>query len=250
MGINVYHYTSLDVLKKVIESKRLRFTKMNSLSDKSEYKYGIQLLKNKIIEFENNNNIGNKFDTELLDKFSFSDDLYSISFTENGDNLAFWNSYYVDKITPVSIGFLHDKVFSDGFIINHCKYDDPYHAMGKERYNWFRQIFDIRNILQISKNREYIHITFQTAHIKQKAFEIEKEWRAVSFLSKNGALGKFYRNGKEIEYFDQDFNVDSICEIIVGPSIQQELNYQEISSLISNSRLNCIVSKSIIPLEL
>lgn len=112
MGIKVYHYTSLDVLKKILESKRLRFTKMNSLNDKCEYKYGIQLLKNRIIEFENNNNVADKFDTELLDKFLFSDKLYSISFTNNGDDLAFWNSYYVNKITPVSIGFIKDNVFS------------------------------------------------------------------------------------------------------------------------------------------
>lgn len=122
--------------------------------------------------------------------------------------------------------------------------------MNKDRYIWFRHIFDIRNILQLSKNREFIHITFQTAHIKHKAFEIEKEWRAVSFRSSNGLLGKFNRNGKEIEYFDQYFNIESISEIIVGPSKQQDLNYQEISSLISNHRLNCLVEKSDIPLEL
>jgi hypothetical protein len=237
-------------LKKILDYKRLRFTNINSLNDKSEYKYGIELLKNRIVEFENNNKIENKFDTKLLDEFSFSDKLYSISFTENGNDLAFWNSYYVDKITPVSIGFIHDKVFSEEFIINYCIYDDPYLMMGKERYKWFRQIFDIGNIIEISKNREYIHFTFQTAHIKQKAFEIEKEWRAISFRSKNGLFGTFPRNGNEIEYFDEHFNIESINEIIVGPSKQQKLNCQEIESLISNHGLNCLIKKSDIPIEL
>jgi len=249
MGKTIYHYTSLEVLKKILDYKILRFTKMNSLSDKSEYKYGIELLKNRIVEFENNNKIENKFDTKLLDQFSFSDELYSISFTENGNDLTFWNSYYVDKITPVSIGFVHDKVFSEEFIINYCIYDDPYPMMGKEVYKWFRQIFDIGK-KEISKNQEYIHITFQTAHIKQKAFEIEKEWRAISFCSKNGLFGTFPRNGKEIEYFDEHFNIESIHEIIVGPSKQQELNCQEIESLISNHGLNCLIKKSDIPIEL
>ncbi len=95
---------------------------MNSLNDKSEYKHGIQLLKNKIIEFEINNNITNGFDTDLLDIFSFPNNLYSISFTKNGDDLAFWNSYYVDKATAVCIGFLKDKVFNNDFIINRCTY--------------------------------------------------------------------------------------------------------------------------------
>lgn len=250
MGIKVYHYTSLDVLKKILEFKRLRFTKMNSLNDKSEYKYGIQLLKNRIIEFENNNSVASKFNTELLDKFSFPEKLYSISFTENGNDLAFWNSYYVDKITPVSIGFMKDEVFSEGFTINQCKYINPYPIMSKERYEWFRYIFDRRNILNLSKNRDYIHITFQTAHIKHNAFAIEREWRAISYCSSSGLVGKFNRNGKEIDYFDQHFNIESIREIIVGPSKQQDMNYQEISSLISNHKLNCLVEKSDIPLEL
>lgn len=250
-GIKVYHYTSLEVLKKILLSHRLRFTKMHSLNDRTEYKYGIQLLKNKIIEYEKNNYITVKFDIELLDRFSFLDNLYSISFTENGDDLTFWNSYYVDKLTPVSIGFKSNTVFSNNeFIINHCIYDDPYPAMGKERYEWFRQIFDIRNIIKISKNREYIHITFQTAHIKQKPFEIEREWRAVSFAPKNGMFGKYLRNDEEIEYFDQEFHLESISEIIVGPSRKQEMNYNEVSSLISNYDLKTLVKKSMIPIEL
>lgn len=249
--VTVYHYTSLEVLKKILLSQRLRFTKINSLNDRSEYKYGIQLLKNRIIEYETNNNIKNRFDTNLLDKFSFTDKLYSLSFTENGDNLAFWNSYYVDKTAPISIGFKSNIIFNNNdFKINRCIYDDPYPLMGKERYEWFKQIFDIRNIMQISKNHEYIHITFQTAHIKQKAFEIEKEWRAVNFGSKNGLFGKFFRNNKEVDYFDQLFNVKSIFEIVVGPSMQQEQNYQEVISFLSNQELNFIVKKSTIPIEL
>ena len=110
--VKVYHYTSLEVLKKILFSQRLRFTRMNSLNDRSEYKYGIQLLKNKIIEYETNNNIKNRFDANLLDKFSFTDKLYSLSFTENGDNLAFWNSYYVDKTAPISIGFKSNIIFN------------------------------------------------------------------------------------------------------------------------------------------
>ena len=250
MGATVYHYTSIDTLKKILSGEKLRFTKMNSLNDKSEYKHGIQLLKNKIIEFENNNNIASKLNLDLLDRFSFCDKLYSLSFTENGDDLAFWNSYYVDKETPVSIGFIGDKIFNNDFIINRCIYGDPYEPMGEERYLWFTKIFDIQNIFQLPKNREYIHITFQTAHIKNKAFEIEKEWRAVNFGRKEGVFGKFNRNGKEVEYFDYNFNINSICEIILGPSKQKDINYQQTASLISRSKLNCLLRKSMIPLEL
>ena len=250
MRNTVYHYTSIEVFRKIVEFKKLRFTQMNSLNDKSEYKYGLQLIKNKIVEFENDNNISSRFDVNILDNFMFSDDLYSISFSENGDNLAFWNSYYVNKTTPISIGFVQNKVFNNDLIINPCKYDDPYPKMTKERYVWFKQIFDIQNILMLPKNREFIHITFQTAHIKKKPFEIEKELRAISFPPKNVLIGKFYRGEKEINYFDQRINLNSICDIIVGPCSQQEKNYNEISQLIADNDLNSIVNKSDIPFEL
>lgn len=250
MGDIVYHYTSLEVLQKILVGNKLRFSKMNSLNDKSEYKHGIQLLKSKIDEFETKNNIINKFNINLLDNFSFPNNLYSISFTKNGDDLAFWNSYYVDKTTAICIGFLKDKVFDTDFIINRCIYGDPYPPMSNERYVWFTEIFKTQNLLQLSKNREYLQITFQTAHIKHKAFEIEQELRAVSFGSKNAEFGKFNRNGKEIEFFDQKFNLDSICEIIIGPSITQEMNYLLAKSLIFDKKLVCTIEKSAIPIEL
>lgn len=246
----VYHYTSLEVLKKIINTGKLRFSKMNSLNDRTEYRHGIELLKSKIVEFENKHNIVDGFDTTLLDKFSFPDSLFSISFTKNGDDLTFWNSYYVDKNEPVCIGFLKEQVFDNNFIVNNCIYGDPYPPMSKERYQWFMDIFRRQNILQLCKNREYIQITFQTAHIKNKAFEIEQEMRAVSFGVKSSEFGKFQRNGKDVEYFDHTFNLESIAEIIIGPSRTQKDNYLKIDLLIQGKKLNCSLKKSQIPLEL
>ena len=64
------------------------------------------------------------------------------------------------------------------------------------------------------------------------------------------SIGKFNRGSKEINYFDQSINLNSICEIIVGPSSQQEINYKEISRLLADLGLNSHVIKSEIPLEL
>lgn len=246
----VYHYTSLDVLQKILASNKLRFTKMNFLNDKSEYKHGIQLLKRKIEEYETNNNVVDKFNSDLFDHFSFPNSLYSISFTKNGDDLAFWNSYYVDKTTAVCIGFLKDKVFDADFVVNRCVYGDPYPPMSSERYSWFTEIFKPQNLSELAKNREYLQITFQTAHIKDKAFEIEQELRAISFGSKNSEFGKFNRNGKEVEFFDQEFNLNSICEIVIGPSSAQERNYMFAKLLIMDKKLICSIKKSAIPIEL
>ncbi len=106
--IQLYHYTSVEVLSKILNSQKLRFTQINSLNDLSEYKYGIELLKQKMVEYEQNNFIKNHFDTSLLDQFSFLNSLCSVSFTENRDAYSFWNSYYVPKNGAICIGMYRE----------------------------------------------------------------------------------------------------------------------------------------------
>lgn len=77
----IYHYTSLDTLSKILANRTLRFTNMDNLNDKSEYRYGVELLKNKILEYETNFGVRNPFDVDLLDRFMFAGELFSISFT-------------------------------------------------------------------------------------------------------------------------------------------------------------------------
>lgn len=248
----IYHYTSLDVLSKIISTRKLRFTQLSSLSDTSEYKYGIQLLKDKIVEYERTNHIIiiDKFNVSLLDEFTFLNQLCSISFTENGNDNMFWNSYYVPKEDAVSIGFNRQNISNNQFICNKCIYGDPYPKMNKHRYEWFRNIFDIKNIIKLCKNIEYIHITFQTAHIKNIAFKSENEWCAVSFMPEEKEQNYFIRNNKRIQCYDQLFNLNSINEIYIGPSVKQNDTYKCVNKLISLNNMACKIIKSDIPLEL
>jgi len=246
----IYHYTSSDVLEKIITCKKLRFTNIISLKDKNEYKHGVQLLKNKIIEYENTHTITSKFDTSFLDRFTFAKSHYSVSFSELGDFLGFWNSYYVPKTGGIAIGFNREQVFERGFIINPCIYGDPYPPMGKDRYLWFKTIFDKKNIINISKNIEYIRITFQTAHIKEKCFEIEKEWRAIGYAPIDTQIVYFKKNDKEVKFFDYPININSIWEVIIGPSENQELIFADVRQIINTYGLNCKIVKSTIPLSL
>lgn len=240
----LFHYTSISTLEKILSNKTFRLTNLDNLNDKSEYRYGIDLLKNKIADFERRNHINPPFDLTLLDRFMFSGKLYSTSFTENGDDLYFWNSYYIDRYSPVAIGIDKDTLFSSSLILNKCIYGDPYSEIGIERYNWFRKIL----LLAISKNKELIHITFQTAHIKQACFAVEKEWRAVSFpLS---TVQKFERDNMKCHCFDYPINMAGIKSIIVGPCKEQHRNYDMINSMIKNLGLEIDVVYSKIPLSL
>lgn len=248
--IQIYHYTSVEVLNKILNTKKLRFTQMNSLNDISEYKYGIELLKQKIVEYEQKHLIKRTFNTSLLDQFTFLNSLCSTSFTENRDDYSFWNSYYVPKNGAVCIGIYKDLISDGAFIANKCIYGDPYPLMEEKRYEWFTKIFNINNILYLSKNIEYIHITFQTAHIKDPRFAIEREWRAVSFLPPQNEQSEFERNGKKIRCFDQPFNTNSIFEIVIGPSISQKQTFEKVKELITKYKIECDIIKSSLPLRL
>ena len=93
-------------------------------------------------------------------------------------------------------------------------------------------------------------MTFQTAHIKNKVFEPENELRAVSFLPDGNQLYEFERNGKKIKCYDQHFNIDSIKEIIIGPSPIQSETFKIVQEIINTYKINCALSKSVIPLIL
>lgn len=242
----IYHYTSLDTLSKILANCTLRFTNMDNLNDKSEYRYGVELLKNKILEYEANSGVRNPFDVDLLDRFMFAGELFSVSFTEGADDLYFWNSHYVPANNGVSIGFEIAEIFGPELIVNKCIYGDPYGKMGRNRYLWFRNLFI--DPLSISKNLEFIHITYQTGYIKHPAFSLEKEWRTITFPLKE--TGVFNSVRGECLYFDYPFNIKSIKEIVVGPSINLSENTNCVEYLIRQYQMNCTVRTSCIPLSL
>lgn len=244
--MKVYHYTSIDTLNKILTNKSFRFTNLNDLNDKSEYKYGISLLKSKTQEYENKHNIKNRINPDMFDWFLFDGDLYSTSFTENGDDLNFWNSYYIEKNNSLSIGIDKDRLFNGELSINKCKYGDPYPEMDSETYNWLKSLFG--NVLLIHKDLNFIKITYQTAFVKQSCFSSENEWRCVTFPM--GEVHTFRRRDRNCRYFDYAINLNAIVDIIVGPSNKQIDNFNSVNNLISKLGIEINVSRSNIPLEI
>lgn len=249
----IYHYTSAEVLSKILISKKLRFTEMRSLNDTSEYLYGLQLLKDKITQYEIANHIETLFDLSQFDKLFHTNELCSISFTKKRDDLSFWNSYYVPKKGAVAIGFNRDALADKRtYIANDCVYGDLYPSLTKADYEWFKMLLDIRYLAQQEDMRYKLHhLTFQTAHIKHKAFKLEDEVRAVSFLTRRPEpLNEFERDGKIIKCIDLPFNINSINEIIIGPSVVSQDTYKLVKELLNEYGVKCNVFVSNIPLNL
>ena len=105
---NIYHYTSVDALMKIIENKKLRFTECRFLNDKNEFK-GLSEILDKIKtnlnelmqenweeinqladeEYENNFKMVNKSGSILFKKNKY----YILSFSTEKDSLPLWNYY-------------------------------------------------------------------------------------------------------------------------------------------------------------
>ncbi len=184
MDNSVYHYTSLDAFTKIIKGEKLWFTHIDCLNDTSEYSHYDIVLEKAIDEVKketiiNTNELENRLD--IIHKFKklFHPDIYTFSFSNNGNSIPMWN--YYSEVSGISLGFnkiLLTKMMSEYYIRkaiafsgNDIIYDeDKQIVMFKE---------NIYKTINESKNLEFdFHI------IKKDCFKYEDEYR-FALLSKN-----------------------------------------------------------------
>jgi len=101
----IYHYTSLQGLKSIIETQKIYCTNINFLNDKKEYKYGVDLIRCIIENFkgEDSNILILKMVEENIDLI-FNSERYVTCFSKNGDLLSQWRAY-ANHGKGVAIGF-------------------------------------------------------------------------------------------------------------------------------------------------
>lgn len=244
--MELYHYTSIDTLEKILSNQTFRFTNMKDLNDSTEYSYGVNLLKKSVLEFEKRNGIMDEIDLSMFDRFMFDGQLYSVSFTECEDDIVYWNSHYITPNKSVSIAVESNYLFDENVNIYKCIYTNPYINMCKERYVYFKRLFKYPFL--IPEDGEWKQFTYQTAFLKQGGFSSEKEWRGVVFPLKN--ISTFNRNGRRCKYFDYNININGINRIIIGPSNYQNENIHKVNNLLRLLNLNIHIESSKLPLVL
>ena len=248
----VYHYTSINTFEKILQSKALRFTNLRDVNDKSECYYGLNLLLDRVTDYENKRGIelNKRIPQSFFHHFFFTNYLYSVSFTENGDDLVFWNSHYIDKNKAVSIGFETATLENSGFRLNFCIYGDPYpHSLDADTYMMLRHFY--LDPEQIPKNLKFIQMTHQSAHIKNESFEPEKEWRAIFLPHMRLEPNIFKRGDKSCRYFDLPFDVRAITKVVVGPAGDNICrNIDMVKEIARKYKIEIDIDYSKIPLEL
>lgn len=107
----LYHYTSPEGLKGIIENKTLFATDLRYMNDSAEYRYVLEMIKNNIdVLCGDDEKIkdGVLFSVDLALFHGLSDPIhrYSISFSMQEDSLTMWNYYTKgDSVKGYAIGF-------------------------------------------------------------------------------------------------------------------------------------------------
>lgn len=248
----VYHYTSINTFEKILQSKALRFTNLRDVNDKSECYYGLNLLLDRVTDYENKRGIrlSNRIPISFFHHFFFTNYLYSASFTENGDDLVFWNSHYIDKNNAVAIGFDTARLENVNFRLGFCIYGDPYpQNMDADTYMMLHNLY--LHPEQIPQNINFIQLTYQTALIKNKSFEPENEWRTIFLPHMKREPSVFKRGDKSCRYFDLPFDLRAITKVVVGPAgANIHRNLDIVAEIASKNKIEIDIDYSKIPLEL
>ena len=267
----IYHYTNIDTLLKIIESKELFLFNVFNMNDNQEIKWIDHLIDNELKQ--------NKYDESLLKdiletyNFNSSSPAYLCCFSREGDILSQWRSY-ADNGYGIALGFNEVNL--------NVKYDIPVTGItSKLSTGLFDCIYDISeqkklihdlfvsefNIFFDNKN-DNSNIIINTAItlkkfslvFKNPAFFEEKEARLIHLplitsninntlkLIGNISDINFMKKGNGISsYFKfplkDCFSDDLISEIILGPNCMINENDLRLF-LTKNNLINTRIFKS------
>jgi hypothetical protein len=260
----IYHYTSLEVLKKIIENSSndeftMRATHAKYLNDPKEYSLAIDLLRAKLIEYDNTLTFGrskNMRATLTEKKMSFfqwkemDDDIpFIISFSKHKDSLPMWNTYG-NRSQGIAIGLKKEALnnLGDHVGVKSCLYDT------KEYENYLDDnIPSIHRSTRVTIKNESITFTNSSDNnplddfydkylplLKHKAFEYEDEERLVipQKISDFEEL-QYNLSGNLLKPFKEiQLPLESIKEIILGPNTSAELLQMPLAKLFKKKNMS------------
>ena len=186
----IYHYTSLQGLKSIIETQKIYCTNINFLNDKKEYKYGVDLIHGIIENLKDED--ANILILEMVKKnidLIFKSERYVTCFSKNGDLLSQWRAY-ANHGKGVAIGFdfeLFATTTQQVLRRKHIVYDEEYqnkrlkeviqiiiqfYEKKKDMIDWEDSAYDESVAKIVIKYLEDI-----IAYYKHPSFSEEQEYR-------------------------------------------------------------------------
>lgn len=234
----LYHYTSLQGLMGITQSRKLRASDVRYMNDSTELTYALNLLRDAIESRKKTNEaeqrILSAFSVWLRDQINTGPMLFSASFRESGNLLSQWRGYSTHG-KGVSLGFnpaaVQKLANQQMFSLGKCIYDPEKHIDFIERI--------IARILKLCLNECNLSSLFDEiegdllamcALFKHPTFAEEQEWRLVSPTFESVADHPIdFREGKAMLIPHYLFNLevnDTIVldHVFVGPTPNAELS--------------------------
>jgi hypothetical protein len=251
---SIYHYTNLESLTKIIETKSLWATNCQYLNDIFETKHIESIFRDIAKEFQGVELSITNFLIELMNTKihqEFIDKIYVISFTDENDSIAMWNNYgkngviiefdstafYKNKIKRET-NIIHKDIKSIGLakfimdvIYDNIKIKDYFIMLIKniaKKINYNSE--NIENIIKKDLD-DFTYLFLLCILFKDKSYSYEKEIRMAFCLLDDKDVGKveIYRikNNLIIPYLDISFEENSklpIKRIGINPE-QKDIMY-------------------------
>lgn len=246
----LFHYTSGQVLKSIIDNKELWITKSEFLNDKDEIKYAIEVLFKIIDDFTDENpsveeQVFKLWIKQSLETQNFTIDAYILSLSTNEDSNLLWSNYAENE--GYNIGFNYKDLFCAltnnvetkygkqlGIFPYLVIYDPKKHEelLRKEVINLYKIYLyaynsdkDKENIYYKYSGKTLTNILIYSSFFKAKCFSQEEEFRMAILTMDNDIKKIKYEcrlsNGVFIPYIklpiiDESGNLP-IKSITIGP---------------------------------
>ena len=235
----LYHYTSFDAFKKLMESEILRATHYSELNDWSEIKMGLNVVKSSLKKYQTDTPAETmEFLLErlaLLKKAEWLSFVFSLS--EAGNSLDQWRAYCPGG--GVAIGFLAQNL--DGHFrkestkekdggwscaswqMFQCQYLDPEDSIDLQTV-----ISSANDLMKLQSQQAgqadhfadvltYSQLMARCCSIKHRAYESEREWRCFETLSTRTPL-EIRLDERNRRFVEMPFIAgDVIKEVVISP---------------------------------
>lgn len=246
----LYHYTSINTLLKILDTKEngklcVWATHAKYFNDPYEYNLAISLLKRSMYQYEKDNSIENKksknFNKKAISSFGIMAGYpFILSLSENADDLTMWRTYGANGM-GVAIGFdkkmLQDYSESEkvkNTRLLRCEYRENAVLKGLTRY--WSAVYDGIDFKEgkttISSFRFVFDISNFCFSFKKSEYKNEKEWRLCKNEMDSSKIFFLERGGLLVPYLKHIFPSEIIKRIIVGPCVDKKLTQESIDNFL------------------
>jgi|GEM_PF-348180 len=260
---HLYHYTTPEGLRKIVEEGEIWASNIFFLNDSEEWYWGMKLFADRLKDRKADHPI---FEEYLLaaEKAMVGEEqggldpqrylgMHVCSFSKNGDLLSQWRAYCPKG--GFALGFPKSKLAllaqDQGFVLDRCVYEHEDHlrmidAMldrirdeAKLKDSWHPNSASLRTEYGGIINRFNWEIWKTAAIMKHWGFHEELEWRFVSSLKSPGASGNlgFHTSGGTIvphQLIDLNSNpaLWNDVSVVVGPGPHKEKSVHVVRNLL------------------